>query len=211
MKEQAPFKPERDEEMISLHEKARHLSIELIHSYIAGKNNSALADYIEKAHPADIAEIISRAKIEDALYVFRLCDKDKQKLIFVELGEETQAEFVGYLKLEEIAFILEDIESDDATSFISEIEPEKAEEILNSLDSKDSAKIRSQMSFAENTAGRLMSFDYAVVKENETASKGISNVRRAAKETDNIYLIYVIDQKGRLHDSFESMMLYRHL
>ncbi|MBL0265648.1 MAG: magnesium transporter [Leptospiraceae bacterium] len=104
------------------------------------------------------------------------------KTHFVELGEETQAEFVGYLKLEEIEFILEDIESDDATSFISEIEPEKAEEILNSLDSKDSAKIRSQMSFAENTAGRLMSFDYAVVKESETASKGISNVRRAARK-----------------------------
>ncbi len=196
MKEQAPFKPERDEEMISYHEKSRHLSVELIHSHIVAKNITVLEEYVRKAHPADIAEIISSAKIEDALYVFRLCDKDKQKLVFVELGEETQAEFVGYLKLEEIAFILEDIESDDATSFISEIEPEKAEEILNSLDSKDSAKIRSLMSFAENTAGRLMSFDYAVVKENETATKGISNVRRAAKETDNIYLIYVIDQRG---------------
>jgi Mg/Co/Ni transporter MgtE len=99
MKEQAPFKPERDEEMISLHEKARHLSIELIHSYIAGKNNSALADYIEKAHPADIAEIISRAKIEDALYVFRLCDKDKQKLIFVELGEGNTSRICWILEI----------------------------------------------------------------------------------------------------------------
>ncbi|HMV42620.1 MAG TPA: magnesium transporter [Leptospiraceae bacterium] len=196
MKEQVAFKPERDEEMISQQEKSRHLSVELIHSYIVSKNYTALAEYIEKAHPADIAEIISSAKIEDALYVFRLCDKDKQKLVFVELGEETQAEFVGYLKLEEIAFILEDIESDDATSFIAEIEPEKAEEILNSLDSKDSAIIRNQMSFAENSAGRLMSSDYAVIKDNETASKGISSVRRAAKETENIYLIYVTDQKG---------------
>ncbi|MBK8394558.1 MAG: magnesium transporter [Leptospiraceae bacterium] len=196
MKEQTVFKTERDEEMISYHEKSRHLSVELIHSHIVAKNLYVLEEYVNKAHPADIAEIISSAKIEDALYVFRLCDKDKQKLVFVELGEETQAEFVGYLKLEEIAFILEDIESDDATSFISEIEPEKAEEILNSLDRRDSAKIRSQMSFAENSAGRLMSFDYAVVRENETASKGISNVRRAAKETDNIYLIYVVDQKG---------------
>jgi len=212
MKEPTVFKPERDDEMISYHEKSRHLSVELIHSHIVAKNISVLEEYVRKAHPADIAEIISSAKIEDALYVFRLCDKDKQKLVFVELGEETQAEFVSYLKLEEIAFILEDIESDDATSFISEIEPEKAEEILNSLDSKDSAKIRSQMSFAENTAGRLMSFDYAVVKTNETAAKGISNVRKAAKETDNIYLIYVTDQKGIVkgHLQLKDLLLAHH-
>ena len=98
MKEPTVFKPERDDEMISYHEKSRHLSVELIHSHIVAKNITVLEEYVRKAHPADIAEIISSAKIEDALYVFRLCDKDKQKLVFVELGEETQAEFVSYLK-----------------------------------------------------------------------------------------------------------------
>ena len=77
MKEQSIFRPERDEEMISYHEKSRHLSVELIHSHIVAKNISVLEEYVHKAHPADIAEIISSAKIEDALYVFRLCSKDK--------------------------------------------------------------------------------------------------------------------------------------
>ena len=49
-----------------LYEKSRHLSVELIHSYIVGKNMSVLAEYIDKAHPADIAYYFLR-KIEDAL------------------------------------------------------------------------------------------------------------------------------------------------
>ena len=46
MKEQTVFKTERDEEMISYHEKSRHLSVELIHSHIVAKNLYVLEEYV---------------------------------------------------------------------------------------------------------------------------------------------------------------------
>jgi magnesium transporter len=198
MKDSILFKPDNDEGLLPSLDKSQYHTSELVNSYIEGKNVKDLTEFLLRLHPADIAELISSSSNENALYIFRLCDKEKQKLIFVELNEETQAEFVSYLKLDEIAYILEDIDSDDATSFISEIEPEKAEEILNSIDKKDSEKIRSLMSFDLNTAGRFMNYDFAVVKETENASKAIANIRKAAKTTDHIYLIYVVNSKGAL-------------
>jgi magnesium transporter len=195
MKDTIPFLPEK-EESIPSPDKSHYHTLELINSYIETKNLKELKEFLERLHPADIAELISSSIIENALILFRNTDREKQKLVFVELSEEMRSEFVSYLKLEEIAYILEDIEYDDATSFISEIEPEKAEEILNSIDKKDSEKIRNLMSFSENTAGRLMNSDYAVVKENESASKGIANVRKVAKVTDQIYVIYIINNSG---------------
>ncbi len=212
MKETIPFKPESEEKFLPSQDKNQYLTSELIHSLLETKNFIELKSHLERLHPADIAEIISSTDIDSALEIFRLVEQEKQKTTFVELSEETQSEFVGYLRLDEIAYILEDISSDDATNFISEIEPEKAEEILNSIDKKDSEKIRSLMSFDEYTAGRLMNYDYAVVKENENASKGIANLRKVAKSTDNIYILYVISQKGILRGyvSLKDLILAHH-
>lgn len=212
MKEPIVFKPETEDKILPSQDKSQHLTSELMLSFLETKNYVELKSYLERLHPADIAEIISSSEIDSALEIFRLIDKEKQKTTFVELSEETQSEFVSYLRLDEIAYILEDISSDDATNFISEIEPEKAEEILNSIDKKDSDKIRSLMSFDENTAGRLMNYDSAVVKENENTSKGISNLRKVAKSTDNIYILYVVNQKGILkgYVSLKDLILAHH-
>ncbi|MCE9499469.1 MAG: magnesium transporter, partial [Leptospira sp.] len=172
--------------------------IKEITELISNKKSRKLKSILEESHPADIAEALGAINIENAIYLFRLCDEETRGLILVEMTEELQSIFVEKLNLKEISPIIGNMESDEATSLISEISEEKAEEILNSIDKEDSSKIRSQLNFNENTAGRLMSKDYAVVQENETARKGIINLRKASRETENIYVVYVTDENGIL-------------
>ncbi|MBE7411295.1 MAG: magnesium transporter [Leptospiraceae bacterium] len=172
--------------------------IEKLKDQIQAKEDGKLLKFIEVSHPADIADAISHLDSEDAIYLFRLCNTEQRTNVLVELNEEIQMVFVNSLNLKEISPIVENMESDDATSLFDEISPEKAEAILNSLDKEDSSKIRNQMNFEENSAGRLMTSDFAVVKEDENVRKGIINLRKASRESDNIYLIYVTDEKGVL-------------
>ncbi len=165
---------------------------------IEAKEDKNLLKFLENSHPADIADAISHLDAEEAIYLFRLCDNEKRTNVLVELDEELQTRFVNSLNLKEISPIVENMESDEATSLFDEISPEKAEAILNSIDKEDSSKIRSQLNFKENSAGRLMSSDFAVVKENENVRKGIINLRKASRESDNIYVIYVTDDSGVL-------------
>lgn len=181
--------------------KAQPLSgewMEFFSEKIEKKDSEFLLSFTASNHPADIAEILEKLDIDDAFYVFKLCDSEKQSMILVEFDEELQAELISRLNMQEISPIVENLETDEVTNLISEIPKAKAEEILNSLDKEDSSQIRKQLNFREYTAGRLMTTEFASAFEFDTVRKAIIKLRRVAKETDDIYLLYVTDEENHL-------------
>ncbi|TGL59520.1 magnesium transporter [Leptospira sarikeiensis] len=165
---------------------------------IEKKDSKYLLNFTTSNHPADIAEVLEKLDIDDAFYVFKLCDSEQQSEILVEFDEDLQAELISRLNMKEISPIVENLETDDVTNLISEIPKAKAEEILNSLDREDSSQIRKQLNFREYTAGRLMTTEFASAYETDTVRKAIIKLRRIAKETDDIYLLYVTDSENHL-------------
>jgi magnesium transporter len=163
----------------------------------AGRDQE-IRDVFAGSHYADLAEAIQELEPEEAFYVFRLFDPERQSEILVELDEELQGSFLEKLQPKEISPIFENLESDDITFILAEVPREKAEEVLKNLDLEDSVQIRTQLEFQENTAGRIMSSDYASVLSSDTVQKGIAKVRKVAKEVDDIYLVYVRDSVGQL-------------
>ncbi|EQA37154.1 magnesium transporter [Leptospira inadai serovar Lyme str. 10] len=181
--------------------KANAKSAEWLESFskrIEIKDTEYLRAFIEANHPADIAEVLEKLDEEEAFYVFRLCDSEKQSLILVEFDEDLQADLISRLHVHEISPIVENLETDEFTNLISEIPKDKAEEILNSIDREDSSQIRKQLNFREYTAGRLMTTEFASAFETDTVRKAIIKLRRIAKETDDIYLLYVTDEENHL-------------
>ncbi|PKA14734.1 magnesium transporter [Leptospira haakeii] len=162
------------------------------------KDNKFLLSFTSSNHPADIAEVLEKLDIDEAFYVFKLCDSEQQSEILVEFDEDLQADLISRLNMKEISPIVENLEPDDVTNLISEIPKDKAEEILNSLDREDSSQIRKQLNFREYTAGRLMTTEFASAYETDTVRKAIIKLRRVAKETDDIYLLYVTDEENHL-------------
>ncbi|MEI1278184.1 magnesium transporter [Leptospira venezuelensis] len=165
---------------------------------IENKDNKFLLSFTSSNHPADIAEVLEKLGIDEAFYVFKLCDSEQQSEILVEFDEDLQADLISRLNMKEISPIVENLEPDDVTNLISEIPKAKAEEILNSLDREDSSQIRKQLNFREYTAGRLMTTEFASAYETDTVRKAIIKLRRVAKETDDIYLLYVTDSENHL-------------
>ncbi|EIE01595.1 magnesium transporter [Leptospira licerasiae] len=165
---------------------------------IENKDNKFLLAFTSSNHPADIAEVLEKLDIDEAFYVFKLCDSEQQSEILVEFDEDLQADLISRLNMKEISPIVENLEPDDVTNLISEIPKHKAEEILNSLDREDSSQIRKQLNFREYTAGRLMTTEFASAYETDTVRKAIIKLRRVAKETDDIYLLYVTDAENHL-------------
>ncbi|TGJ99187.1 magnesium transporter [Leptospira semungkisensis] len=181
--------------------KAQPTSAEWMGSFsekVENKDREYLKAFTSSNHPADIAEVLERLDVEEAFYVFKLCDSEMQSQILVEFDEDLQADLISRLNMQEISPIVENLEPDDVTNLISEVSKEKAEEILNSLDREDSSQIRKQLNFREYTAGRLMTTEFASAYETDTVRKAIIKLRRVAKETDDIYLLYVTDSENHL-------------
>lgn len=163
----------------------------------SGKDEEIL-EIFSSSHYADMAEAIQEMDSEDAFYIFRLLPTAKQSEILVELDEDFQSDFLERLQPKEISPIFENLESDDITFILGEVEPGKAEEVLKNLNVEDSHLIRAQLEFRENTAGRIMSSDFASVYGTDTIQKAVAKVRKVAKDVDDIYLVYVTDRDGKL-------------
>jgi magnesium transporter len=163
----------------------------------SGKDQEVL-QFLQGIHPVDLTESIQELEPEEAFYIFRLFDPLKQSEILIELDEEFQAAFLEKLQPREISPIFENLESDDITFILRDVEPGKVDEVLKNLNAEDSHLIRAQLEFKENTAGRIMSNDFASVLTTDTVQKSIAKVRKIIKEVDDIYLVYVVDQHGKL-------------
>lgn len=179
-------------------EPALFATIESIQKEIENRNHQIVNLFINFSHPADIAEVIETLDLDDALYLFRNCNTEKQRIIFLNLSDEMQAEFIENLNLPEVTQIVEELESDEITYLFSDMDKDRAEEILNTIGPEDSVRIRTQLAYDENTAGRLMNLDFASLKVSDTARRGIISIRKAAKETEDIYVIFVLDEENHL-------------
>jgi magnesium transporter len=62
------------------------LEWEDLHEKIKQKEDPIVEQLIATLHPADLAEMLERMEIEDSLYLFRKCEFENQRKIFVALG-----------------------------------------------------------------------------------------------------------------------------
>ncbi|TGN08409.1 magnesium transporter [Leptospira ilyithenensis] len=165
---------------------------------IQNQTNSHLKKMLEGAHPADIATLFRELETEESLYLFRLLPSEEQSYTLIKMEDEDLQKFLEELSIEEISRTIEFNETDETTYLLSYLTPEKRDQVLSRLNKTDSFEIRSQLGFRESSAGRLMSKDFATAKLGDNVRKGIINLRKKAKEIEDIYQIYITDEDGVL-------------
>ncbi|SPF44467.1 Magnesium transporter MgtE (fragment) [Candidatus Desulfosporosinus infrequens] len=73
-----------------------------------------------------------------------------------------------------------------------------SDQLLNLMETEVASDLRELLEYDEGTAGRLMTTDFLVFPEENTADEVIQRLRELAPEEDYIYYLYVVDSVGRL-------------
>jgi magnesium transporter len=166
-----------------------------LREWIADGKDTAIAQAIYDAHPADIAELLNELKREEAVYVYRLLDEEKAADVMLELDDDVREKLLSSLTSREIAEeLIENIDSDDAADVIAELPEQKQEEVIALLEDEEQASdIIDLMTYEEGTAGAIMGTELIRVNQNWTVTMAIRAMRKQAEDLDNIYTIYVVD------------------
>jgi magnesium transporter len=166
-----------------------------LREWIADGKDTAIAQAIYDAHPADIAELLNELKRDEAVYVYRLLDEEKAADVMLELDDDVREKLLSSLTSREIAEeLIENIDSDDAADVIAELPEQKQEEVIALLEDEEQASdIIDLMTYAEGTAGAIMGTELIRVNQNWTVTQAIREMRKQAEDLDNIYTIYVVD------------------
>ena len=87
----------------------------------------------------------------------------------------------------------------DEADVVSELEREKAGEVVELLEEEDRREITQLLAYPEDCAGGIMQLEVVSVREDHTVQRGIEKIRLAFGDVkENFYYVYVVDRAGRL-------------
>ncbi|NOX89890.1 MAG: magnesium transporter [Calditrichaeota bacterium] len=171
-----------------------------IQELIKKENKGALQNILIDLHPADIAQILSRIKKNQRVYLFSILPPKIAGSVLAELDPPLMEEITEEMGVEKISTIVNEMESDDAADFVSSLPEEIVPEILDRIPEEDSNEIKELLHYEEDTAGGIMALEYVALPATATVNHAIEKIRKlkADQEISNIYSIYVVDDQNHL-------------
>ena len=165
---------------------------------IEEKDEAIIRNIIVGLHPADLAEILHYLKEEQRNYIFSLLDAEIASDVIAEMDDVSRDKILDDLDEERISEIVDEMDSDDATDLVSDLPADVAQKVLDSIDKEDSEEVIELMTHEEDTAGGIMAKEFVAVNEKTKVEEARIEIRRKADEVDDIFYIYVLDDKNRL-------------
>lgn len=169
-------------------------------SVIELKDEKAALRMMEGLHPADIAEIYEELNNEEAIYLYLLLDPETASDVLVELEEDDREKLLKKLPPEVIARqFIDNMESDDAADIIADLDEHVKQDVLRHIEDVERAgDIVDLLSYHEDSAGGLMAKEMIQVNKNWSLTTCLREMRKQAKDVDDIFYIYVVDDDNIL-------------
>jgi magnesium transporter len=159
----------------------------------------SMAFFCDTLHPATVAEALAEEfAVEDVWRFLNSSSIAHQAAIFAYFPLEWQVKMVEGTGRQHMARLIEQMSHDDRAELLRRLEPRVVESLLRLVDEADRRDIATLVKYPENSAGALMTTDYAWLPANITIEVALDRLRLQAPDRETIYYVYVVDDQRRL-------------
>lgn len=154
---------------------------------------------LDDMHPADIADIIERLDPRLRGQVFAQLDDEQRAGAMAEFDDDAMAaELMGGMNEREASRMLSEMDPDDAAELVSELDYDKAEKLLRLMGVQEQRAIRQLLGYREDTAGRIMTSEFAALPEDKTAADAVDLLRGLDEDFESVRYVYLSDEDNKL-------------
>jgi magnesium transporter len=157
---------------------------------------------ISELHPADVAEILSDMNKLESGQLLEALNMEQLADTLMEVETEYQADLIENMSDEKVADILEEMEPDEAADLLAELPEKRSRGLLALMQKEDSDDVRKLLSYPEDSAGGIMTTEYAYVHPDVTAEEAIKFLRETATDAETLFYVYVTDTQDHLMGVF---------
>src|SRR5262245_33683343 len=169
------------------------------HELLEADDRDAMREFCENLHPATVAEALAgEFAVEHVWRFLETTSIANQAAIFAYFPPEWQVEMVEGTGRKQMAQLIEKMSPDDRADLLRRLPPKVTESLLRLVDEADRRDIAQLVKHPENTAGALMTTDYAWLPANITVEDALERLRLQAPDKETIYYVYVVDEQRKL-------------
>jgi magnesium transporter len=165
---------------------------------LADGDAAGLREVAEELHPATVAEFSEGLGDGEIWGLLETVPVERQAEIFPYYPLSRQVELVKAADRAHLGPLIEWMAADNRDDLLRELEPDFVEEILPLVAKAERHDIRMLLSCPEDSAGALMTTEYASLPAEITAGEAIARLRMQAPDSESIYYIYVLDAERHL-------------
>ena len=182
---------------------------EEIKELLETKKFKDIKTYLSDKPVIDIADSIKNLDIDEIAQVIRLMNKDMAADLFSELPLSVETELLSKLTDKEAVLIINEMFADDAADVLDEMPANIVKRILRQCDKETRSDINKLLNYPDDSAGSVMTVEYAELKSNQTIKQAISTLRKEIDEYETINVCYVVDDSRKLigHISLKDILL----
>ncbi|MCC5794131.1 MAG: magnesium transporter [Chromatiales bacterium] len=157
-----------------------------------------LRDFIQEQHPADIGAFLSDLTQEAAWQLLGLLPLPVRAAVFGYLSPTAQAEIARKTRRGELADIVSEMNADERADLFNKLDQRQQQALLPALSQAEREDIRRLAGHEENTAGAIMTSEYATLRPGLTVRQAFERLRLQAPDKETIYRAYVVDDHRHL-------------
>jgi magnesium transporter len=198
---------EQDEDRLPLLELDPEMVIDVT-ELIRAEQQGMVLNLVADLYPADLAQLFYHLEFNEAVVLFSWLPAEKAARVLPELEDNYRTVLLENQSSERITVLLDLLESDDATDVLADLPEEIALRVLPRLE--DAASVGELLSYGEETAGGIMGTELLAVRESASLADVTEEVRRNAEIVEPVYVVYIVDDAGRLLGllSLKQLLLY---
>ena len=160
-------------------------------------DNPGLKKLLKKEHPADIAQALEHLDAPDRRHVFILLEVEQRAEVANEFGSQVARQVLEGLPIKDIAAVLNRLPMDEAARLVA-VFHRRRPVILKALDPQHMADIQQLLRYPAESAGQMMTEQFAKLRPDMTAQQALARLRRITKDVETFTNLYVVDEDDHL-------------
>ncbi|WP_321324656.1 magnesium transporter [Thiomicrorhabdus sp.] len=177
---------------------------------VESENHAQINELFSHLVAEEIAEILESTPIKERLILWQSIDKDRQGEILTHTNDEVTANLLESLKTHEIVNITEDLETDDIADIAQSLDSSDQQALLASLGEENRAAVETALTYAENTAGGLMSTDLITIRADVTLDVVLRYLRSLGALPESTAELFVRDRESKFVGILKLTVLLTH-
>ena len=145
--------------------------------------------------PAEIGNLLESLPPGKRAVVWGLVDAEDDGEVLLHVGDEVRESLLAEMDPDEIVAAVEDLDIDDLADLVEDLPDTVIDEVLKSMDRENRERLEQVLSYAEDTAGRLMNPDVVTVRADVNVDVVLRYLRLRGELPDHTDHLFVVSRR----------------